>query len=49
MIFTKPFARNITVYEEGRKILIAASSEYNGIYGKTSGGETSTTKTLLAT
>lgn len=42
------FARNITVYEEGRKILIAASSEYNGIYGKTSGGKTSTTKTVVS-
>lgn len=42
------FARNITVYEEGIKVLIAASSEYNGIYGKTGGGETSTTKTVVS-
>tara|TARA_E500000318_G_C3557568_1_gene211830 strand:- start:1518 stop:1997 length:480 start_codon:yes stop_codon:yes gene_type:complete len=42
------FARNITVYEEGVKVLIAASSKYNGIYGKTGGGETSTTKTVVS-
>lgn len=42
------FARNITVYEEGRKVLIAASSEYNGIYGKTNSGQTSTTKTIVS-
>jgi hypothetical protein len=42
------FAREITVYEEGRKILIAASSEFNGIYGKTNSGETSTTTTVVS-
>ena len=42
------FARNITVYEEGKKILISASSEYNGIYGKTSSGAASTSKTSVA-
>tara|TARA_R110000772_G_scaffold249040_1_gene363209 strand:+ start:277 stop:735 length:459 start_codon:yes stop_codon:yes gene_type:complete len=42
------FARNITVYEEGKKILISASSEYNGIYGKTSSGTASTSKTSVA-
>jgi len=42
------FARNITVYEEGKKILIAASSEYNGIYGKTNGGVNSTTTTSVS-
>ena len=26
------FARNITVFEEGRKVLIAASPEFNGVY-----------------
>ena len=36
------FARNISVYEDGRKILISASSEYNGIYGRTGGGTSST-------
>lgn len=41
------FARNITVYEEGKKILISASSEYNGIYGKTSSGTASTSKTSV--
>jgi len=42
------FARNITVYEEGKKILIAASSEYNGIYGKTSTGGSSTSTTSVS-
>lgn len=42
------FAREITVYEEGKKILIAASSEYNGIYGKTSTGSTSTSTTAVS-
>lgn len=42
------FARNITVYEEGKKILIAASSEYNGIYGRTGGGTTSTSTTSVS-
>jgi hypothetical protein len=42
------FARNITVYEEGEKVLIAASSEYNGIYGKTGGGTYSTSKTVVS-
>ncbi|MGA0119957.1 MAG: hypothetical protein ACO3HJ_00725 [Methylophilaceae bacterium] len=42
------FARNITVYEEGKKILIAASSEFNGIYGKTSSGSESTQKTIVS-
>jgi hypothetical protein len=42
------FARNITVYEEGKKILISASSEYNGIYGKTSSGTSSTSKTSVS-
>lgn len=42
------FARNITVYEEGKKILIAASSEYNGIYGRTGGGATSTSTTSVS-
>lgn len=37
------FARDISVFEEGRKILISASSEYNGIYGRTGGGTSSTT------
>lgn len=35
------FARNITVYKDGAKILIAASQEYNGIYGRTDSGESS--------
>jgi hypothetical protein len=42
------FARNITVYEEGKKVLISASSEYNGIYGKTSSGVSSTSKTSVS-
>ena len=41
------FARDITVYEEGKKILISASSEYNGIYGKTSSGAASTSRTSV--
>jgi hypothetical protein len=39
------FARNITVYKDGVKILIASSQEYNGIYGKTYSGESSTSTT----
>jgi len=42
------FARNITVYEEGEKVLISASSEYNGIYGKTSTGSRSTRKVVVS-
>lgn len=42
------FARNITVYEEGKKVLISASSEYNGIYGKVGGGTQSTSKTVVS-
>ena len=37
------FAREINVYEEGRKILISASAQYNGIYGRSSGGNKTTT------
>ena len=32
------FARNITVYKEGQTVSIAASAEFNGIYGR-SGAE----------
>ena len=42
------FARNINVYEEGEKVLISASSEYNGIYGKTSTGSSSTKKVVVS-
>ena len=42
------FARNITVYEEGEKVLISASSEYNGIYGKTNTGSRSTRKVVVS-
>ena len=42
------FARNITVYEEGKKILISASSEFNGIYGKTASGSSSTQTTVVS-
>jgi hypothetical protein len=42
------FARNITVYEEGQKILIAASTEFNGIYGKTANGSQSIEKTVVS-
>jgi hypothetical protein len=42
------FARTITVYEEGEKILIAASSTYNGVYGKTNTGNTSVSKTVVS-
>ena len=41
------FARNITVFEEGQKILIAASSDFNGIYGRTNLGKKTTTKTVV--
>jgi hypothetical protein len=41
------FARFITVYEEGEKVLISASSQYNAIYGKTRTGS-STTKTSVS-
>jgi head-tail adaptor len=34
------FARNITVFEEGEKVLISASSEYNAIYGRARTGST---------
>lgn len=36
------FARNITVFEEGEKILISMSSEYNAIYGRTRTGSSTT-------
>ena len=42
------FARNITVYEEGERVLIAASEEYNGIYGRAGGGEKTTTRTVVS-
>jgi len=42
------FARNITVYEEGEKVLIASSSEFNGIYGRTSGGQRTTQRTIVS-
>ena len=42
------FARNITIFEEGKKVLISASSEYNGIYGRTGGGTTSTSTTSVS-
>jgi len=42
------FGRNITVYEEGRKVLIAASSEYNGIYGRTDSGSASTSVSVVS-
>ena len=42
------FARNITVYEEGEKILIAASSQFNGIYGRTSSGSETTKNVVVA-
>ena len=42
------FARNITVYEEGEKILIAASPEFNGIYGRTSNGQKTTSKVIVS-
>ena len=42
------FARTITVYEEGERVLIAASSTYNGIYGKTEGGNSSVSKTIVS-
>ena len=41
------FGRNITVFGEGRKVLIAASDEYNGVYGRTGSGATSTTVTAV--
>ena len=41
------FARNITVFEEGEKVLISASSEYNAIYGRARTGST-TTKTVVS-
>ena len=42
------FARNITVYEEGEKVLIASSSQFNGIYGRTSGGQGTTRRTVVS-
>tara|TARA_R110001632_G_scaffold35298_3_gene89142 strand:- start:10983 stop:11441 length:459 start_codon:yes stop_codon:yes gene_type:complete len=41
------FARNITVYEEGEKVLIAASSKFNGIYGVSSSGLETTKNTTV--
>ena len=40
------FARNITVYKEGEIVSIAASPQYNGIYGRTGGGQKSIQKTV---
>jgi len=42
------FARTITVFEEGERVLIAASSTYNGIYGKTEGGGSSVSRTVVS-
>jgi hypothetical protein len=42
------FARNITVYEEGEKILIAASPQFNGIYGRTPSGSKTTKKVVVS-
>jgi hypothetical protein len=42
------FARNITVYQDGVKTLIASSQEYNGIYGRTYSGEPSTSTSSVA-
>lgn len=42
------FARNITVYEEGEKILIATSSQFNGIYGRTSSGSKTTKNVVVS-
>lgn len=42
------FARNITVYEEGKRVLISASSKYNGIYGKAGGGTSSVSRTVVS-
>lgn len=42
------FARTITVFEEGERVLIAASSTYNGIYGKTQGGNSSVSRTVVS-
>jgi|TARA_B100000085_G_scaffold274899_1_gene292145 hypothetical protein len=42
------FARTITVFEEGEKVLISASSTYNGIYGRTETGSKSTTVTKVS-
>lgn len=42
------FARNITVYEDGRKILIAASNEFNGIYGRSGDGTKTTTRSVVS-
>jgi|TARA_R110002167_G_scaffold77366_3_gene214917 hypothetical protein len=42
------FARTITVYEEGEKVLISASSQFNGIYGRSVNGEKTTEKTVVS-
>lgn len=42
------FARDIKVYEEGEKILIAASSQFNGIYGRTSSGSKTTKNVVVS-
>ena len=38
------FARTITIFEEGERVLISASSTYNGIYGRTDTGSKSRIK-----
>ena len=46
------FARTITVFEEGERVIIAASpstlATYNGIYGKRAGGESSVTRNVVS-
>jgi|TARA_X000001316_G_C910397_1_gene25880 hypothetical protein len=42
------FARTITVYEEGERVLIAASSTYNNVYGKTNTGGKSVSRTSVS-
>tara|TARA_R110000772_G_scaffold115621_15_gene220502 strand:- start:408 stop:866 length:459 start_codon:yes stop_codon:yes gene_type:complete len=42
------FAREITVYEEGEKVLIAASPQFNGIYGRTPSGKSTTKRVVVS-
>ena len=42
------FARNITVYEDGKKVLISASDQFNGIYGRSGGGEKTTSTRVVS-
>lgn len=42
------FARTITVYEEGQKVLISASSQFNGVYGRSTNGKKTTERVIVS-